>query len=282
MKLLRYGLSGEEKPGLLDNMGVIRDLSEQLDDINCKTINFESISLLNEIDPKSLNPVVGKPRLGPPIADVGKIIAVGINYADHGKETNIDLPNEPILFSKAVTSLSGPNDPIVLPKGSVKCDWEVELALIIGKRAKYVTEEHALETIAGYSIINDVSEREFQLERDGQWLKGKSFDTFAPLGPWLVTSDEVLDPQNLELWLTVNNQKQQDSNTSKMIFGIRQIISTISNYMTLLPGDIISTGTPTGVGLGKEPPQYLRDGDVVNLGIEGLGEQRQEVKSYRE
>jgi len=226
--------------------------------------------------------VEGNPRLGPPVSGVGKIVAVGINYALHGAETKIDLPDEPILFSKAVTSLSGPNDPVVLPRGSTKADWEVELAVVIGRRAQYISQEEALGVIAGYSIMNDVSEREYQLERDGQWLKGKSFDTFAPLGPWLVTPDEVPDPQNLRLWLNVNGDSRQDGKTSDMIFGVSNIISTISRYMTLMPGDVIPTGTPPGVGLGRTPPMFLKPGDVIDLGVEGLGEQRQEVKAWKE
>ena len=280
MKLLRYGLPGKEKPGLLDKNGEIRDLSDHINDISGATIEPESLSALAKIKIDTLTPVKGNPRLGPPMVNVGKIVAVGINYEAHGKETEIDIPDEPILFAKAVTSLSGPYDPVILPKGSIKCDWEVELALVIGQRAQYITEEDALDVIAGYSILNDVSEREFQLERDGQWLKGKSFDTFAPFGPWLVTLDEIKDPQNLGLWLNVNGSKQQDGHTSDMIFGVRHIISSITKYMTLLPGDIISTGTPPGVGLGRIPPMYLKDGDVMDLGIEGLGVQRQEVKAW--
>ena len=217
-----------------------------------------------------------------PVSGVGKIVAVGINYAAHGEEAKIDIPEQPILFSKAVTSLSGPNDPVVLPKDSVKGDWEVELAVIIGRKAQYVEQADALDVIAGYSIINDVSEREFQLERCGQWVKGKSFDTFAPLGPWLVTPDEVPNPRNLKLWLDVNNTHRQDANTSDMIFGVRHLVSDISRYMTLLPGDVIATGTPPGVGLGHEPPIFLKPGDVMRLGVEGLGEQRQEVKAWED
>ena len=282
MKFLRFGLPGKEKPGLLDKNGNIRDLSGEVNDFEGLTLCQEQLSSLAKINIETLTPIDESPRLGPPIANVGKIIAVGINYADHGKETKIDLPSEPILFSKAVTSISGPNDPVVLPKNSVKCDWEVELAIVIGKHAKYVSEKDALNVIAGYTILNDISEREFQLERDGQWLKGKSFDTFAPIGPWLVTPDEIFDPQNLHLWLNVNGEKQQDGNTKDMIFSIRRIISTITGYMTLLPGDIIATGTPPGVGLGKIPPNYLKRGDVINLGIEGLGKQCQKIKSWEE
>ena len=282
MKLLRYGPPGEEKPGLLDENGRIRDLSDKLNDLDGAALDPDRLSALAKMDTESLPLVEGNPRLGPPVSGVGKIVAVGINYALHGAETKIDLPDEPILFSKAVTSLSGPNDPVVLPRGSTKADWEVELAVVIGRRAQYISQEEALGVIAGYSIMNDVSEREYQLERDGQWLKGKSFDTFAPLGPWLVTPDEVPDPQNLRLWLNVNGDSRQDGNTSDMIFGVSNIISTISRYMTLMPGDVIPTGTPPGVGLGRTPPMFLKPGDVIDLGVEGLGEQRQEVKAWKE
>jgi 2-keto-4-pentenoate hydratase/2-oxohepta-3-ene-1,7-dioic acid hydratase in catechol pathway len=282
MKLLRYGPPGEEKPGLLDENGRIRDLSDKLNDLDGAALDPDRLSALAKMDTESLPLVEGNPRLGPPVSGVGKIVAVGINYALHGAETKIDLPDEPILFSKAVTSLSGPNDPVVLPRGSTKADWEVELAVVIGRRAQYISQEEALGVIAGYSIMNDVSEREYQLERDGQWLKGKSFDTFAPLGPWLVTPDEVPDPQNLRLWLNVNGDSRQDGKTSDMIFGVSNIISTISRYMTLMPGDVIPTGTPPGVGLGRTPPMFLKPGDVIDLGVEGLGEQRQEVKAWKE
>ena len=282
MKLLRFGLPGEEKPGLLDENGRIRDLSDKLNDLDGAALDPDRLSALAKMDTESLPLVEGNPRLGPPVSGVGKIVAVGINYALHGAETKIDLPDEPILFSKAVTSLSGPNDPVVLPRGSTKADWEVELAVVIGRRAQYISQEEALGVIAGYSIMNDVSEREYQLERDGQWLKGKSFDTFAPLGPWLVTPDEVPDPQNLRLWLNVNGDSRQDGKTSNMIFGVSNIISTISRYMTLMPGDVIPTGTPPGVGLGRTPPMFLKPGDVIALGVEGLGEQRQEVKAWEE
>jgi 2-keto-4-pentenoate hydratase/2-oxohepta-3-ene-1,7-dioic acid hydratase in catechol pathway len=282
MKLLRYGPPGEEKPGLLDENGRIRDLSDKLNDLDGAALDPDRLSALAKMDTESLPLVEGNPRLGPPVSGVGKIVAVGINYALHGAETKIDLPDEPILFSKAVTSLSGPNDPVVLPRGSTKADWEVELAVVIGRRAQYVSQEEAPGVIAGYSIMNDVSEREYQLERDGQWLKGKSFDTFAPLGPWLVTPDEVPDPQNLRLWLNVNGDSRQDGKTSDMIFGVSNIISTISRYMTLMPGDVIPTGTPPGVGLGRTPPMFLKPGDVIDLGVEGLGEQRQEVKAWKE
>jgi 2-keto-4-pentenoate hydratase/2-oxohepta-3-ene-1,7-dioic acid hydratase in catechol pathway len=282
MKLLRFGPKGEEKPGLLDGNGRIRDLSEKINDIDGEVLDPDRLAALAKLDTDSLPAVEGNPRLGPPVAGVGKIVAVGINYAAHGEETNFDVPDEPILFSKAVTALSGPNDPVILPKGSKKGDWEVELAIVIGRRAQYVDQAGAMNVIAGYTILNDVSEREFQLERSGQWVKGKSFDTFAPTGPWLVTPDEVPDPQNLRLWLDVNDQRMQDGNTSTMIFGITHLISAISGYMTLMPGDIIATGTPSGVGLGQNPPVFLKPGDVMRLGVEGMGEQRQEVLAWKD
>ena len=282
MKLLRYGPKGEEKPGLLDGNGRICDLSDKINDIDGEVLDPDRLAALAKLDTDSLPAVEGNPRLGPPVAGVGKIVAVGINYAAHGEETNFDVPAEPILFSKAVTALSGPNDPVILPKGSKKGDWEVELAIVIGRRAQYVDQAGAMNVIAGYTILNDVSEREFQLERSGQWVKGKSFDTFAPTGPWLVTPDEVPDPQNLRLWLDVNDQRMQDGNTSTMIFGITHLISAISGYMTLMPGDIIATGTPSGVGLGQNPPVFLKPGDVMRLGVEGMGEQRQEVLAWKD
>ena len=282
MKLLRYGPAGEEKPGLLDDDGRIRDLSDKITDINGAVLAPDRLAALAKLDTASLPLVEGSPRLGPPVTGVGKIIAVGINYAAHGKETKIDIPDEPILFTKAVTSLSGPNDPVILPKGSEKGDWEVELAIVIGRRAQYVEQADVMDVIAGFAVMNDVSERALQLEGSGQWLKGKSFDTFAPFGPWLVTPDEVPDPQNLNLWLEVNGKRHQDGNTSTMIFGITHLVSFISQYMTLMPGDVIPTGTPSGVGFGQEPPIYLKPGDVMRLGVEGLGEQRQEVRAWED
>ena len=282
MKLLRFGPKREEKPGLLAGNGRICDLSDKINDIDGEVLDPDRLAALAKLDTDSLPAVEGNPRLGPPVAGVGKIVAVGINYAAHGEETNFDVPDEPILFSKAVTALSGPNDPVILPKGSKKGDWEVELAIVIGRRAQYVEQAGAMNVIAGYTILNDVSEREFQLERSGQWVKGKSFDTFAPTGPWLVTPDEVPDPQNLRLWLDVNDQRMQDGNTSTMIFGITHLISAISGYMTLMPGDIIATGTPSGVGLGQNPPVFLKPGDVMCLGVEGMCEQRQEVLAWKD
>ncbi len=281
MKLLRYGPKGREKPGLLDGDGRIRDLSKKIDDITPDVLAPGRLKALARLDPRRLPLVKGKPRLGPPVAQVGKIVAVGINYAAHGAETKIDVPSEPILFTKAVTALSGPNDPVILPKGSRKGDWEVELAVVIGRKAQYVSKADALKYVAGYSIMNDVSERLFQLERCGQWIKGKSFDTSAPLGPWLVTPDEIKDPQKLRLWLEVSGVRRQDGNTSTMIFGVAECIANITSYMTLLPGDVVATGTPPGVGLGMKPPTFLKPGDVMRLGVQGLGEQRQEVRAWK-
>ena len=280
MKLLRFGPEGREKPGLLDENGRIRDLSDKINDIDTDVLAADRLAALAKMDTDTLPIVDGNPRIGSPVAGIGKIVAVGINYAAHGEETNLKIPDDPILFSKAITSLSGPNDTVVLPKESKKGDWEVELAVIIGRRAQYVEQADAPSVIAGYSIMNDVSEREFQLERDGQWVKGKSFDTFAPLGPWLVTPDEVPDPQNLNVWLEVNGERRQDGNTSMMIFGVMELIASISSYMTLMPGDVIATGTPPGVGLGFDPPIFLKPGDEMHLGIEGLGEQCQQVKAW--
>mgnify|MGYP002635112515 CR=1 FL=1 len=280
MKLLRYGPKGNEKPGLLDDSGRIRDLSNQVADIDASTLAPERLAALAKMNVESLPVVDGSPRMGVPVAGVGKIIAIGLNYSEHAKESGHDLPTEPIVFTKAVTALTGPNDGIIMPKGSQKTDWEVELAVVIGRKAQYVEESEALSYVAGYATMNDVSEREFQLERGGQWVKGKSFDTSAPLGPWLVTTDEVPDPQTLNLWLEVNGESRQKGNTRTMIFTVAHIISYVSQFMTLLPGDVITTGTPPGVGLGYRPPIFLKAGDVVRLGVEGLGEQRQEVNAW--
>ena len=280
MKLLRYGPKGEEKPGLLDETGHIRDLSDHVTEIDGTTLAPERLAALAKLDPGSLPVVEGSPRLGPPVSGIGKIIAIGLNYSEHAKESGMDLPSEPVMFCKAVTALNGPNDTVIMPKGSKKSDWEVELAVVIGRKAQYVEEANALDYVAGYAVMNDVSERELQLEHGGQWIKGKSFDTSAPLGPWLVTRDEVGDPQNLNLWLEVNGERRQTGNTSTMIFGVAHLISYVSRVMTLLPGDVITTGTPPGVGLGYNPPIFLKDGDVMRLGVEGLGEQRQEVKAW--
>ena len=280
MKLLRYGPKGEEKPGLLDETGHIRDLSDHVTEIDGATLAPERLAALAKLDPGSLPVVEGSPRLGPPVSGIGKIIAIGLNYSEHAKESGMDLPTEPVMFCKAVTALNGPNDTVIMPKGSKKSDWEVELAVVIGRKAQYVEEANALDYVAGYAVMNDVSERELQLEHGGQWIKGKSFDTSAPLGPWLVTRDEIPDPQKLNLWLEVNGERRQTGNTSTMIFGVAHLISYVSRVMTLLPGDVITTGTPPGVGLGYNPPIFLKDGDVMRLGVEGLGEQRQEVKAW--
>tara|TARA_R110000772_G_scaffold231592_6_gene342702 strand:+ start:15737 stop:16585 length:849 start_codon:yes stop_codon:yes gene_type:complete len=282
MKLLRYGPKGEERPGLLDAAGRIRDLSDRLPDITPETLVSDRLARLSGMDPEEFPAVGGSPRLGAPVAGVGKIVAIGLNYADHAAEAGMALPEEPIIFTKAITSLSGPTDPVVLPKGSEKGDWEAELAVVIGKRAQYVEEADALSHIAGYAVLNDVSERAFQLETTGQWVKGKSFDTFAPFGPWLVTPDEVPDPQNLRIWCEVSGQMMQDGNTKTMVFNVFNLVSVVSRYMTLMPGDIIATGTPPGVGLGMKPPRFLKAGDVMRVGIEGLGEQKTEVKAWPE
>jgi len=280
MKLLRYGPAGQEKPALLDEQGRLRDLSDKLNDLSGGNLDPDRLAALANIDTETLPVVEGTVRLGTPVAGVGKIVAIGLNYADHAAEAGMDAPDEPVIFTKAVTALSGPNDPVVLPKFSTKTDWEVELAIVIGRKAQYVSQGSALDHVAGFTICNDVSERAFQLEGTGQWVKGKSFDTSAPVGPWLVTTDEISDPQNLNIWLEVNGERRQNGNTRTMIFGVGHLISYVSHYMTLLPGDVIATGTPPGVGMGMKPPTYLKPGDVMRLGIEGLGEQRQEVKAY--
>ncbi|MFQ5939621.1 MAG: fumarylacetoacetate hydrolase family protein [Alphaproteobacteria bacterium] len=280
MKLLRYGPRGRERPGLLDRAGRIRDLAAEIQDIVPATLAPERLASLKNLDPEGLPPVAGKPRLGPPIAGVGKVIGIGLNYADHAAEAGVPVPEEPILFMKATTAISGPTDPVVIPKDAEKTDWEVELGVVIGRSARYVAAEAALDHVAGYCIVNDVSERAFQLERGGQFVKGKSADGFAPMGPWLVTTDEIPDPQNLALWLEVNGKRYQDGHTSRMVFGVAELVSYISRFMTLAPGDVITTGTPPGVGMGQKPPVYLRPGDRVRLGIEGLGEQDQEMLAW--
>ena len=277
MKLLRYGPPGEEKPGILDTEGAIRDLSGHVGDITGETIGAESLARLREIDPESLAKVAGRPRIGPCVGNVGKFVAIGLNYSDHAKEAGMAIPDEPVIFTKATSSISGPNDNIVMPRGAAKVDWEVELGIVIGGHAKYVDEVEALDTVAGYCVVNDVSERAFQLETSGQWVKGKSADTFGPIGPWLVTADEVPEPQNLHLWLEVNGERAQDGSTRTMIFPVAYLVSFVSRFMSLQPGDIITTGTPPGVGHGRKPPAYLNPGDVITLSVEGLGAQRQEV-----
>ncbi|WP_029029707.1 fumarylacetoacetate hydrolase family protein [Salinarimonas rosea] len=280
MKLVRYGAPGEERPGLIDAEGAIRDLSGEIPDISGPVLAPQALTRIAALDQAALPKVPEGTRLGACIGDVGHFIAVGLNYADHAAETGSPIPAEPILFSKAPSCIVGPNDGIALPKGSQKTDWEVELAIVIGRRASYVAANEALEYVAGYCVCNDVSEREFQMERGGQWMKGKSAPTFGPLGPWLVTADEVGDPQDLALFLDVNGERMQTGTTRTMIFSCAQLVSYISHFMVLEPGDVITTGTPPGVGLGMKPPRFLKDGDVVRLGIEKLGEQEQRVRAY--
>jgi 2-keto-4-pentenoate hydratase/2-oxohepta-3-ene-1,7-dioic acid hydratase in catechol pathway len=277
MKLVRYGANGKEKPGLIDAQGRLRDLSSIVPAIDHTVLAPPGQAALRRIDPDSLPLVKGRPRLGVPFTGISKIVGVGLNYRDHAAEAGLPLPTEPILFLKATTCISGPWDAIELPPGSRKTDWEVELGIVIGTPARHVPEQRALDYVAGYCVVNDVSEREYQLERNGQWDKGKGCDSFGPLGPWLVTRDEVPDPQALHLWLEVNGSRMQDGHTGQMVFGCAALVSYISRFMTLLPGDVIATGTPAGVGLGMKPPRYLRPGDEVRLGIDGLGEQRQKV-----
>lgn len=278
MRLLRYGSRGAEKPGLLDVEGRIRDLSAEVPDINPAALAPDSLARLAGLDPASLPAVEGSPRLGPPVAQVPNFICIGLNYADHAAETGAQPPQEPIVFTKSTSAINGPNDPVKIPRDSHKTDWEVELGVVIGTRASYVSDTDALNHVAGYCVVNDVSEREFQLERGGQWVKGKSAETFGPIGPYLVTRDEVPDPHNLRLWLEVDGHRYQDSSTAQLIFNVPTLISYISKMFVLLPGDIIATGTPPGVGAGIKPePVFLRPGQVMRLGIDGLGEQRQDV-----
>jgi len=277
MKLVRYGAIGQEKPGLIDKSGQLRDLSAQLKDFVGEAFSPASLARIAALDPASLPAVSGKPRTGSPVGGLPKFIAIGLNYSDHAAEVGMAIPAEPIIFTKANNSLCGPNDAVEKPRGSTKLDWECEIAIIIGTRAKYVSEADALNYVAGYAVCNDVSERNFQLERLGQWTKGKSHDTFGPLGPWLVTRDEIANVQKLSMWLDVNGKRCQTGSTATMIFGCAKIVSYVSEFMTLQPGDIITTGTPPGVGSGMKPPKFLNVGDVVTLGIEGLGEQRQEI-----
>ncbi len=277
MKLLRHGAIGAEKPGMLDDDGVIRDLSGVVPDIAGAVLSDAGLQAICDTDPSTLPVVPAETRLGPCVAGTGKFICIGLNYADHAAESGLDVPPEPVMFMKATSAICGPNDPIIIPRGSEKTDWEVELAVIIGKRAKYVSEVDAMDYVAGYAITNDVSERAFQIERAGQWTKGKSCDNYGQIGPWLVTRDDVADPQDLSMWLTVNGKKMQNGSTSTMVYGVAHVVSYLSQFMSLQPGDVISTGTPPGVGMGQTPQQYLRPGDVVELGIEGLGSQRQLV-----
>ncbi|MEO1990232.1 MAG: fumarylacetoacetate hydrolase family protein [Martelella sp.] len=277
MKLVRYGEKGAEKPGVLDADGAIRDLSGVIGDISSETLSPELLARLSGLDPETLPPVDGSPRYGAPVGKIGKFICVGLNYADHAAETGKAPPPEPVLFAKTTTAVCGPNDDVEIPRGSTRTDWEVELGIVIGSRAKYISEEDALSHVAGYVLVNDVSEREFQSERAGQWIKGKSHDTFGPTGPWLVTPDEFEDIQNIDLWLDVDGERRQTGNTRTMIFSVKHLVSYISQFMTLEPGDIISTGTPPGVGLGMKPPTFLKEGQIVTLGAAGLGEQRQKM-----
>lgn len=278
MKLVRYGNLGEEKPGILDSQNNIRDASAHVDDWEGSALSPESLARIKQIDLNSLPLVSGQPRLGAPVGKPQKFIGIGLNFSDHAAESGMETPKEPIVFFKASSSMCGPTDATEKPLGSTKLDWEVELAIVIGRMAKYVDEADALQYVAGYAVCNDVSERAFQLERTGQWTKGKSHDTFGPLGPWLVTTDEITNPHNLAMWLDVNGERRQTGSTSKMIFKVPELVAFLSTLMTLNPGDVITTGTPPGVGMGMKPQQFLNIGDVVTLGIEGLGEQRQQVQ----
>jgi 2-keto-4-pentenoate hydratase/2-oxohepta-3-ene-1,7-dioic acid hydratase in catechol pathway len=280
LKLLRYGPAGAEKPGLLDAEGRIRDLSREVTDIAGETLGSASLSRLAGLDPASLPLVDGEHRIGPCIGRVGKFICIGLNYADHAAESGMEVPPEPVIFFKATSAICGPNDPVRIPRGSKKTDWEVELGVVIGREARYVEEADAMDHVAGYCVINDYSEREFQNERAGQWVKGKSADTFGPIGPWLVTKDEIADPQDLAMWLEVDGHRYQDGSTRTMVYGVRHLVHYISQFMSLQPGDVISTGTPPGVGMGQRPQVFLREGQTVTLGVEGLGEQRQETVAW--
>jgi 2-keto-4-pentenoate hydratase/2-oxohepta-3-ene-1,7-dioic acid hydratase in catechol pathway len=282
MKLVRYGNPGKEKPGLIDAKGVLRDLSAVIKDIGPDQLSDAALVKIAKLNTDNLPAVKGKPRMGCPVNGVRKFIAIGLNYADHAAESNLPIPKEPIVFMKATSCIQGPNDPVMLPKGSKKTDWEVELGVVIGKQARYVSQKDALSHVAGYCTIDDVSEREFQIERGGTWDKGKGCDTFGPIGPWLVTRDEVPNPQKLDMWLDVNGKRMQTGSTKTMIFSVAKIVSYVSQFMTLEPGDVITTGTPPGVGMGMKPAAvFLKKGDVVTLGIEGLGEQRQEVVAFK-
>ena len=280
MKLVRYGNAGAEKPGLIDATGQIRDLSGNVRDIAGDALSAESLHKLSALNPEALPLVQGTPRIGPCVGSVGKFVCIGLNYSDHAAESGMKVPAEPVLFMKATSAICGPYDKVVIPRGAEKADWEVELGVVMGKEAKYVEEKEALSYVAGYCVVNDLSERAFQLEGTGQWVKGKSADTFGPIGPWLVTRDEVPDPQNLHLWLEVDSKRYQDGTTKTMVFGVAHLVSYLSRFMSLQPGDVISTGTPPGVGMGQKPQKYLRPGNVMRLGIDGLGEQRQEVVAW--
>jgi 2-keto-4-pentenoate hydratase/2-oxohepta-3-ene-1,7-dioic acid hydratase in catechol pathway len=280
MKLVRYGEAGKEKPGLIDAEGKLRDLSAVIKDINPEQLGDAALAKLRKLKTANLPLVKGSPRMGSPVNGVGKFIAIGLNYADHAAESGLPIPKEPIVFMKATTCIQGPNDPVMLPKGSKKTDWEVELGVVIGTKARYVSQKDALSFVAGYCTINDLSEREYQIERGGTWDKGKGCDTFGPLGPWLVTRDDVPNPQKLDMWLDLNGKRMQTGSTRTMIFSVAKLVSYVSQFMTLMPGDVITTGTPPGVGLGMKPPLYLKKGDVITLGIDGLGEQQQLVVPF--
>ena len=284
MKLVRYGPPGKEKPGLIDAEGKLRDLSRKVKDIDGTTLSPSSLAALRKLDPKKLPLVKGRPRLGPCVARPTQFVAIGLNYIDHAKETGAPIPEHPVVFFKSPSCICGPNDNTIQPRGSTSLDWEVELGVVIGRTARYVDKKDAIKHVAGYCVVNDVSEREYQMKRSAsQWSKGKGCDTFGPLGPWLLTADEVKDPQNLDMWLNVNGERRQTGNTRTMIFGIAKLIADVSSYLTLQPGDVITTGTPPGVGLGMKPtPVFLKVGDVVELGIEGLGQQRQTVVALKE
>ena len=281
MKLVRFGDVGQERPGMIDSKGVIRDLSSHLNDLSGDALDPAQLSELSAIDPASLPTVPNGTRLGAPVAGTRSFIAVGLNYEDHARETNQPIPAEPILFNKTTNCIVGPNDDVMIPKESSKTDWEVELAVVIGRRVRYVSEAEALSHVAGYCVCNDISERAFQMERGGQWMKGKGCETFGPLGPWLVTADEVPDVQKLDMWLEINGRRVQNGSTATMIFGVATLVSYISQFMVLEPGDVITTGTPPGVGMGMKPPVFLRAGDELRLGIQSLGEQRQRIVAFR-
>lgn len=280
MKLLRYGKRGAERPALLDRDGRLRDLSGVIPDVGGSGLSPESLGRLSELDTASLPQVTGTPRIGPCVAGVGKFICIGLNYSDHAAESGMAVPKEPVVFMKATSAIMGPDDDVIIPRDSLKTDWEVELGVVIGKETRYVEESEALSHVAGYCVVNDLSERAFQIEGTGQWVKGKSADTFGPIGPWLVTTDEIPDPQDLNLWLEVDGHRYQEGTTKTMVFGVAHLISYLSRFMSLQPGDVISTGTPPGVGLGQKPPVYLRAGNSIRLGIDGLGEQRQKVVAF--
>ena len=280
MKLVRYGKPGKEKPGLIDSNGRLRDLSAVVADIGPDQLGDAALARLRKLKTDTLPLVKGSPRMGCPVAGIGKFIAIGLNYADHAAEAGMPIPAEPIVFMKATSCIQGPDDPVMLPKGSKKSDWEVELGVVIGRQARHVSQKDALSHVAGYCVVNDVSERAFQIERGGTWDKGKGCDTFGPIGPWLVTRDEIANPQRLDLWLDLNGHRMQNGNTRTMIFSVAKVVSYVSQFMTLMPGDVITTGTPPGVGMGMKPPVFLKKGDVLTLGVQGLGTQRQVVVPF--